>query len=82
MLKSGEKRFVEIDGLSMAYWDIGSGDPLVFLQGNPTSSFLWRNIIPHLQSSGRCIAPDLIGMGDSEGACNPCGSRLGIGARF
>jgi haloalkane dehalogenase len=66
VLKSREKRFVEIDGLSMAYRDIGSGDPIVFLHGNPTSSFLWRNIIPHLQGFGRCIAPDLIGMGDSE----------------
>jgi haloalkane dehalogenase len=66
VLNSGDKRFVEIDGLSMAYRDLGSGDPIVFLHGNPTSSFLWRNIIPHLQSFGRCIAPDLIGMGDSE----------------
>jgi haloalkane dehalogenase len=66
VLKSGDKRFVEIDGLPMAYRDIGSGDPIVFLHGNPTSSFLWRNIIPHVQSFGRCIAPDLIGMGDSE----------------
>ena len=41
------------------------GDPIVLLQGNPTSSYLWRNVIPHLQSLGRCIAPDLIGMGDS-----------------
>jgi haloalkane dehalogenase len=50
----------------MAYRDLGSGDPIVFLHGNPTSSFLWRNIIPQVQSFGRCIAPDLIGMGDSE----------------
>src|SRR5260370_9001995 len=49
----------------MAYQDLGHGDPIVFLHGNPTSSFLWRNVIPHLQSYGRCIAPDLIGMGDS-----------------
>ena len=41
------------------------GDPIVLLQGNPTSSYLWRNVIPHLQSLGRCIAPDLIGMADS-----------------
>ena len=44
----------------------GQGDPLVFLHGNPTSSYLWRNIIPHVLELGRCIAPDLIGMGDSE----------------
>jgi haloalkane dehalogenase len=50
----------------MAFHDIGCGDPIVFLHGNPTSSFLWRNIIPHVQSFGRCVAPDLIGMGDSE----------------
>ncbi len=66
VLKSSDKRFVEVDRLSMAYRDLGSGDPIVLLHGNPTSSFLWRNIIPHLQSFGRCIAPDLIGMGDSE----------------
>ncbi len=49
----------------MAYIKAGHGDPIVFLHGNPTSSFLWRNVIPHLQPHGRCIAPDLIGMGDS-----------------
>jgi haloalkane dehalogenase len=52
-------------GLEMAYVEVGSGDPIVFLHGNPTSSYLWRNIIPHLEGLGRCIAPDLIGMGDS-----------------
>src|SRR6202000_145570 len=46
--------------------EAGRGDPIVFLHGNPTSSYLWRNVIPHLESLGRCIAPDLIGMGDSE----------------
>ncbi|HTK09357.1 MAG TPA: haloalkane dehalogenase [Ktedonobacteraceae bacterium] len=49
----------------MAYVDVGAGDPVVFLHGNPTSSYLWRNIIPHLAGLGRCLAPDLIGMGDS-----------------
>jgi haloalkane dehalogenase len=53
-------------GLEMAYVDEGQGDPIVFLHGNPTSSYLWRNIIPYLQGFGRCIAPDLIGMGDSQ----------------
>jgi haloalkane dehalogenase len=51
---------------TMAYVDEGKGDPIVFLHGNPTSSYLWRNIIPHLTDQGRCIAPDLIGMGDSD----------------
>jgi haloalkane dehalogenase len=56
----------------MAYVDTGRGDPVVFLHGNPTSSYLWRNIIPHVESHGRCLAPDLVGMGDSGGA--PAGS--------
>ena len=50
----------------MAYVDIGSGDPVIFLHGNPTSSFLWRNIVGPLSGRARCIAPDLIGMGDSD----------------
>jgi haloalkane dehalogenase len=49
----------------MAYVDVGAGDPVVFLHGNPTSSYLWRNVIPHLEAAGRCLAPDLIGMGRS-----------------
>ena len=49
----------------MDYIDVGDGDPIVFLHGNPTSSYLWRNVIPHLQESARCLAPDLIGMGRS-----------------
>ncbi len=49
----------------MAYIEVGSGDPIVFLHGNPTSSYLWRNVMPHLAGLGRLIAPDLIGMGDS-----------------
>lgn len=51
--------------LQMSVASIGAGDPIVFLHGNPTSSYLWRNIMPALASHGRCIAPDLIGMGDS-----------------
>jgi haloalkane dehalogenase len=50
----------------MAYVEQGSGAPIVFLHGNPTSSYLWRSVLPELSSLGRCIAPDLIGMGDSE----------------
>ncbi|HIF08753.1 MAG TPA: haloalkane dehalogenase [Sneathiellales bacterium] len=61
-----EKKRIEILGQEMAYVDTGSGEPIVFLHGNPTSSYLWRNIIPHLEGLGRCIAPDLIGMGDSS----------------
>ncbi|NVJ92792.1 MAG: haloalkane dehalogenase [Methylocystaceae bacterium] len=55
----------DIDGVSMAYIDIGDGDPIVFLHGNPTSSYIWRNILPSFQTTHRCIAPDLVGMGDS-----------------
>jgi haloalkane dehalogenase len=53
-------------GRQVAYFDQGSGDPIVFLHGNPTSSYLWRNVIPHLEHLGRCVAPDLIGMGNSD----------------
>jgi len=60
------KKRVEIRGKKMSYAEVGQGDPIVFLHGNPTSSYLWRNVIPHLETQGRCIAPDLIGMGDSE----------------
>ena len=55
--------YVEVNGSKIHYVDEGSGDPILFLHGNPTSSYLWRNIIPYLTSHGRCIAPDLIGMG-------------------
>ncbi|PLX54447.1 MAG: haloalkane dehalogenase [Chromatiales bacterium] len=60
------KQKVEVLGKQMAYVEIGEGDPIVFLHGNPTSSYLWRNIMPLLADQGRCIAPDLIGMGDSD----------------
>ena len=60
------KQFVEVDGKSMAYHEVGKGEPVVFLHGNPTSSYLWRNIIPHVATKARCIAPDLIGQGDSD----------------
>src|SRR6185437_8035448 len=56
---------VAVAGTSIAYVDSGRGDPIVFLHGNPTSSYLWRNVIPHLSGLGRCLAPDLIGMGES-----------------
>ena len=60
-----ESKFINIKGSKMHYIDVGNGDPILFLHGNPTSSYLWRNIIPYLQTKGRCIAPDLIGMGKS-----------------
>jgi haloalkane dehalogenase len=60
------KRFCEVHGKKMAYVDVGDGQPIVFLHGNPTSSYIWRNVIPHVAPYARCIAPDLIGMGDSE----------------
>jgi haloalkane dehalogenase len=60
------KKKARVHGREMAYVEVGSGAPIVFLHGNPTSSYLWRNIIPHVQHLGRCIAPDLIGMGDSD----------------
>lgn len=60
------KKSVEVHGRKMTYVEMGEGDPIVFLHGNPTSSYLWRNVMPHAKGLGRCIAPDLIGMGDSE----------------
>ena len=61
-----DKKFVTVNGKKIAYVEEGSGDPIVLLHGNPTSSFLWRNVIPELVQSGRVIVPDLIGQGDSE----------------
>jgi haloalkane dehalogenase len=60
------KSFTTINGKNLAYVDSGEGDPIVFLHGNPTSSYLWRNVMPHLEGMGRLIAPDLVGMGDSD----------------
>ena len=61
-----ESRFVEVRGSKMHYVEQGEGDPILFLHGNPTSSYLWRNVIPHVSGLGRCIAVDLIGMGKSD----------------
>ena len=68
MISSAElpKKYETVLGKRMAYTEVGEGEPILFLHGNPTSSYLWRNVMPHLASLGRCIAPDLIGMGDSE----------------
>lgn len=65
------KSFVTVNGKRMAYAEIGEGDPIVFLHGNPTSSYLWRNIVPHAEELGRIIVPDLIGMGDSDKLDDP-----------
>jgi haloalkane dehalogenase len=73
MISSAEpdKKLIEIHGKRIAYVESGVGDPIVFQHGNPTSSYLWRNIMPHLSDQGRCIAVDLIGMGDSDKLDNP-----------
>ena len=60
------KRHLTVDGKQMAVHEQGAGDPVVFLHGNPTSSYLWRNVVPHVAGSHRCIVPDLIGQGDSD----------------
>ena len=64
--KEHPKKTINVKGKNMAYVEMGEGDPIVFQHGNPTSSYLWRNIMPHLADQGRCIAIDLIGMGDSD----------------
>jgi haloalkane dehalogenase len=64
----GYRRQISVLGTQMAYVDAGHGDPIVFLHGNPTPSYLWRNIIPYLLPFGRCLAPDYVGMGYSSPA--------------
>lgn len=65
------KQTVDVRGRRMAYHARGEGRPILFLHGNPTSSYLWRDVIPELEGHGRLIAPDLIGMGDSDKLPNP-----------
>jgi haloalkane dehalogenase len=65
------KKTIDVLGRRMAYHERGEGPPILFLHGNPTSSYLWRNVIPELEGLGRLIAPDLIGMGDSAKLPNP-----------
>ena len=60
-----EPNFIEINGAAMHYADVGEGKPFLLLHGNFTWSYMWRNVIPHLEGRGRCIAPDLIGFGKS-----------------
>ena len=75
------RRRIDILDTAMAYVDTGAGAPVVFLHGNPTSSYLWRNVIPQVEPEGRCLAPDLVGMGDSGKA--PSGSyRFADHARY
>ncbi|MBV1877721.1 MAG: haloalkane dehalogenase [Pseudomonadales bacterium] len=64
--KEHPKKTIKVNGKRMSYVEMGKGDPIVFQHGNPTSSYLWRNIMPALADKGRCIAVDLIGMGDSD----------------
>jgi haloalkane dehalogenase len=59
------RRRVRVLDAEISYVDTGNGDPVVFLHGNPTYSYLWRNVIPHLSELGRCLAPDMVGMGHS-----------------
>ena len=66
-----DKKQVSVNGRHMAYVEMGEGRPIVFLHGNPTSSYLWRDVMPELAGMGRCIAPDLIGMGDSDKLPDP-----------
>ena len=61
-----ESKFIDVHGSKMHYIDVGEGDPILFVHGNPTSSYLWRNIIPHVSGQARCVAVDLIGMGKSD----------------
>ena len=65
------KQFLTVSGKQMAYHDVGEGDPVVFLHGNPTSSYLWRDIVPHVSGQARCVVPDLIGQGDSDKLDDP-----------
>jgi haloalkane dehalogenase len=60
------KRYQLVGGKRIAFHERGDGDAIVFLHGNPTSSYIWRNVVPHVADQGRCILPDLIGMGDSD----------------
>jgi haloalkane dehalogenase len=60
-----ERRRIAVIDSEMAYVDTGAGDPIVLLHGNPTSSYLWRNVIPQVEGLARCLAPDLLGMGES-----------------
>ena len=72
-----DKKFAEVNGLRMAYVDEGAGPAIVFQHGNPTSSYLWRNVMPHCAGLGRLIACDLVGMGDSDKLADSGPDRYG-----
>lgn len=76
------KRHVEVDGARLAFVEAGAGDPIIFLHGNPTSSYLWRNVIPYLSPLGRCVAPDLVGMGDSDKLANSGPDRYTLAEHY
>ena len=65
-IKEHSKKNMKVFDKNMSYVEMGQGNTILFLHGNPTSSYLWRNIMPYMKEKGRCIAPDLIGMGDSD----------------
>ncbi len=65
------KKYATVNGKRMAYHDVGSGPTVLFLHGNPTSSYLWRDIVPHVSDRARCVVPDLIGQGDSDKLDDP-----------
>ncbi len=75
----GQLQYRDVDGSRMAYTDQGVGDAIVFAHGNPTSSYLWRNVMPHLEGLGRLVAADMIGMGattpNSATTCSRCGTH-------
>jgi haloalkane dehalogenase len=75
--KFGKQKFAEVNGKRMAYLDEGAGSAIIFQHGNPTSSYLWRNVMPHCAGLGRLIACDLIGMGGSEKLSNSGPGRYG-----
>lgn len=80
--QAAEKKHINVLGKDIAYIETGTGDPIVFLHGNPTSSYVWRNIIPYVSHLGRCIAPDLIGMGDSEKISDPKSHTFAENSRY
>ena len=70
------RRRARVLDTEMAYVDAGAGAPVVFLHGNPTSSYLWRNVIPHVERGSRCLAPDLVGMGIQEDSPREIGEAI------
>jgi len=73
------RKRITVKDSNMAFIDSGEGDPIVFNHGNPTISYECRNVIPHLEARGRCIAPDLIGMRESDRLSNTCPDSYTLG---